>query len=269
MEVWAASQIQQGTILISKSPPDVIVAETSDSPGCGIRIADFLKERGLTIPMIALAVHDTPEMRDLADQYGARVFLSKPTTVEVVRQAIDEALAADTAAPAPAAAAQPAVSVVAVAAPVDESDDSLLPAQKQTGTPHILLVDDDPIVRKFLRGVIEQIGVQVIEAKGAMEAWKVLHRQKIDLVVTDLVMEGHSGFDLLRNMRIQKLKTPALVITGHVTDENVAKARKYGAITVLEKSADVTPLKDTVSQVLENLGFAMGSEGDPTAMAGR
>ena len=109
----------------------------------------------------------------------------------------------------------------------------------------------------------------VIDAKGAMEAWKILHRQKIDIVVTDIVMEGHSGFDLMRNIRVQKMRTPTVVISGHVTEENIAKARKYGAVTVLEKSADVTPLKDTLLQVLENLGFAMGSEDDPSVMAGR
>jgi len=296
--VSAVPSKEQAIQHLKRAPCDVIVAEVTEQIGCGIEIGDYLKNNGLLVPLIALGVNDGDQTRSRAHVAGAKDFLAKPIGVEDVRDSIDRVLreasssspaadlgpiqsrlgapglgrpssmsaaAAQLARPARAPAATLARDLASTAASRAEakssSGKSSPPGRSKEGPPRVLLVDDDPIVRKFLRVVLEQIGIEIFEAKGAYEAWKIVHRKGVDVLVTDLIMEGHSGFDLLRNLRVQKLKIPAIVLTGHPTMENVTKARKYGALSIIEKSADITPVKDTVTQVLRNLGFDLDDVG--------
>ena len=65
----------------------------------------------------------------------------------------------------------------------------------------VLIVDDDLAIRRLLEVCLRTLPVAQISVGEGAGALEVLRREKIDLVVTDLIMPGASGFDVVRTMR--------------------------------------------------------------------
>ena len=68
-------------------------------------------------------------------------------------------------------------------------------------TPRILVVDDDDGVRYTLRSVLEDAGLDVVEASDGVEALAQLERETVHLVLTDLRMPSMNGLELLARIR--------------------------------------------------------------------
>jgi two-component system chemotaxis response regulator CheY len=65
----------------------------------------------------------------------------------------------------------------------------------------ILIVDDDPAIRRLLEVCLRVLPAGQIAIGGGAAALEVLRREKVDLVVTDLMMPGTGGFEIVRAMR--------------------------------------------------------------------
>src|SRR5262245_16725209 len=78
---------------------------------------------------------------------------------------------------------------------------------------HILVVDDDPAMRKLISGYLEENGLRVTAAAtgGAMQ--QALAQHTIDLVVLDLRLVGEDGMQLARNLRAESA-IPIIIVTG-------------------------------------------------------
>jgi CheY-like chemotaxis protein len=96
--------------------------------------------------------------------------------------------------------------------------DAVPPSTSTHGRETILLVEDEAIVRRSLRQVIEQAGYTVVEAESgpvALSSWDRLNGA-IDLVLTDLVMpDGMTGRDLVAQLETRNPKVRAIYITGY------------------------------------------------------
>jgi DNA-binding NtrC family response regulator len=82
-----------------------------------------------------------------------------------------------------------------------------------------LLVDDEPVIRKYLRLVLERIGLQSLEAKDAVEALRILRElgDQINLVITDIKMPGDmDGIDLAYSIQNSFSGLPVILISGFV-----------------------------------------------------
>jgi DNA-binding response OmpR family regulator len=88
------------------------------------------------------------------------------------------------------------------------------------GTETVLLVEDDDLVRRFARDVLERNGYVVYEAASGPEAVNVarLNTAAIQLVVSDVVMPGMSGTVLRRRLDALGVKAPVLFMSGHPQD---------------------------------------------------
>lgn len=84
--------------------------------------------------------------------------------------------------------------------------------------PTILVVDDDPGVRRLLVDLLDENGYRVLEAGGASEALAVLfgHHGDVDLLLTDVVMPGLSGFALAREIRSLRPDIRVLYCSGYI-----------------------------------------------------
>ena len=94
-----------------------------------------------------------------------------------------------------------------------------------SGSETILLVDDDKHVRAAVRRMIELYGYRVVAAGDVEEALALLEAPEasVDLILTDIMMPGRSGYDLVR--RAQKIKpdTAVLFMTGYAEGDVVPK----------------------------------------------
>ena len=96
------------------------------------------------------------------------------------------------------------------------------------GTPLVLIVDDDPRIREFVRVNLEMDGYVVREAGSAEEGLAVLEEQPPDLILLDVMMPGVDGWEMLRRMqeRHGMVSIPVIMFSGQVeSSDDDAQAR--------------------------------------------
>jgi DNA-binding NtrC family response regulator len=107
----------------------------------------------------------------------------------------------------------------------------------------VLIVDDDPAERSALSGMIAALGHTAEMASGGEEAIEKLSSGSFDAIVTDLVMPGMDGFELLRKLTEIGDPTPAIVLTGMGSIEQaVSVVHDLRAFWFLEKPAQPSSL---------------------------
>ncbi len=99
----------------------------------------------------------------------------------------------------------------------------------------VLVVDDDPAVRKSFDRVLTGKGYAVITAENGEEALRKLSEEKYDLVYTDIRMPGMSGLELAEQVKARKPWTPVVIITGYGTDAAEARAKAAGVSSFVHK----------------------------------
>lgn len=85
----------------------------------------------------------------------------------------------------------------------------------------VLVVDDEPNVRLYLRAILEDAGFTVITAADGDEALNTIHQRRPDFISLDLVMPRKSGHKLLYELRKDPAlsRIPVLIVTAHAKDE--------------------------------------------------
>jgi two-component system response regulator FlrC len=125
----------------------------------------------------------------------------------------------------------------------------------------VLVVDDEPMVRRSLARAIERSGVEVVTAAGAEEALAKLDEIPVRAVFTDVRMPGMDGFALLRSVRRVAPGTAVILITGYGSEELLARAREEGATHVLTKPFTLAEIEDVVSSVYGAVTAPEGAQG--------
>ncbi len=114
---------------------------------------------------------------------------------------------------------------------------------------HVLIVDDEPKMRRVLEIMLGQMGHHTFSAANGLEALEVFAAHAIDLVITDLRMPAMDGLGLLAALRGQHADVPVMVITAHGTVETAVQAMKEGAVDYLLRPFDVEVLELAVKRV--------------------
>jgi CheY-like chemotaxis protein len=99
----------------------------------------------------------------------------------------------------------------------------------------VLVVDDDPAVRKSIDRVLSGKGYAVITAENGEEALRKLNEEKYDLVYTDIRMPGMSGLEVAEQVKAQRPWTPVVIITGYGTEAAEARAKAAGVSSFVHK----------------------------------
>ena len=115
----------------------------------------------------------------------------------------------------------------------------------------ILVADDDPEVREFLRAALEQGGYAVVEAEDGRRAMEVLMEGGIDLVLMDLVMPGQEGIETIQEIRKEMPDTRIIAISGGFGGQFLGVAKMLGADATLEKPIAPSALLEKVGEVLQ------------------
>ena len=118
------------------------------------------------------------------------------------------------------------------------------------GTGRVLLVDDDPAVRRDYGRLLRALGCTVATAVDGVDAVAQLGAGAFDLVVSDIGMPGLSGLDFLRAVRERDLDVPVVLITGAPDLEGAVAAVEYGAFRYLTKPVPMATLGQVVRQAI-------------------
>ena len=104
----------------------------------------------------------------------------------------------------------------------------------------VLIVDDDPAIRKLVSVNLQLVGLEPIEASDGLEGADRARVTRPDLVVTDLMMPGLSGFELAEALRRDERtrSIPIIFLSAQSQPEEVERARSLGALDFVSKPFD-------------------------------
>jgi len=118
---------------------------------------------------------------------------------------------------------------------------------------HILVIDDDATYRSILREFIEKAGHSVSEAESADQGVGIFLKDKIDLVISDLMMPVKSGMDLLYELQRIDPKVLFILITGYPTIDAATEGIKAGAYDFLVKPVEMNQLTAVMKRALATI----------------
>ncbi|HXT76264.1 MAG TPA: sigma-54 dependent transcriptional regulator [Candidatus Eisenbacteria bacterium] len=115
---------------------------------------------------------------------------------------------------------------------------------------HLLIVDDNPNTLASLSRAFRMEGHEVTVSDNAARALELMRTETFDLVLSDVVMPGKSGLELLEDLKAAGVKTPIVLVSGQANIEMAVKATKLGALDFLEKPASTDKLLVTIENAL-------------------
>ena len=107
----------------------------------------------------------------------------------------------------------------------------------------ILLIDDEHLIRTPIRIMLENSGHKVIEAADGEEGLQLYRQEMPDVVITDLMLPGKSGREIIRELRVDYPELKVIAMTGHAGDF---------LSDVMELEAEYTFIKPIFMQELSN-----------------
>lgn len=117
----------------------------------------------------------------------------------------------------------------------------------------ILVIDDEPELRKVLRDILIQAGYEVVEAGDGREGLQQCQERPIDVVITDILMPVHAGFEMIRTLRTLAPAVKIIAMSGGGPLRNLnllTVATQVGAHRVLPKPMRVMDLLEAVQTLL-------------------
>ena len=116
---------------------------------------------------------------------------------------------------------------------------------------HLLLIDDDPNTLASLARAFRLAGHEATVCDNASRAVELVRAERFDLILSDVVMPGKSGMELLEDLKKAGVQTPIVLISGQANIEMAVKATRLGALDFLEKPLSTDKLLLTVENALK------------------
>ncbi|HWI65305.1 MAG TPA: sigma 54-interacting transcriptional regulator [Symbiobacteriaceae bacterium] len=226
-EVLTATDIPAAMAALDKETLDLVLLDMILPSGTGFQVLDHLRGMAGNTPAVVVSSALAGEI-DLSPYKGLVVdLLPKPYGLRTVEKTVRQVLAGHCAR-AEGPAAIPGASV--------------------------LLVDDDPELRTGMADYLSRSGYQVTTAPGTEEALALMAQERFDIVVSDWIMPGTTGLQLLEKVRGAQPQLPFLLLTGHGTPDLARRALAAGASDVLLKPFPPKALPAAVDKCLRQAG---------------
>ena len=116
----------------------------------------------------------------------------------------------------------------------------------------VLVVDDEELIRIFVRATLEQAGFEVCEASNGAQAVEQFASQRPNLIVMDVMMPVLDGLTTCRKLResVEGSRVPILIMTGLDDADSIARAYEYGATDFIAKPMNAAILEHRVRYML-------------------
>ncbi len=113
----------------------------------------------------------------------------------------------------------------------------------------ILLVDDEETLREIIAMQLEDDGYNILQAGSGNDAFEIVKKNEIDLIISDMRMPNGSGEDLLKSLNNLDKKPPFILVTGF-SELTKDDAIKLGAHDMLSKPIDFDELESHIEKLL-------------------
>jgi two-component system, OmpR family, response regulator len=134
-------------------------------------------------------------------------------------------------------------------APIRDAHSATDTLSDMNGTQHILVVDDEPDLRKLVSGFLTRNGYHVLEARDGVAMMETVKSSRIDLVILDITMPGEDGLSLCRRLRVAGT-IPIIMLTAMGTEIDRIVGLEMGADDYLPKPFNTAELLARIRAVL-------------------
>jgi len=202
--------------LCKQQRPDLITMDVLLPDASGFNVLEELKNRPSTadIPVVMVSVVDD---RERGEQLGASGYVTKPVDFRELAHKVRALLS---------------------------------PSRRPS---KVLVVDDDDAVARSIEVALLREGYQATRTNSADDALQMSQRERPDLIVSDLVMPGSSGYDLLRALRQNPAtrEIPVVVLTGHPDGASRVAALSLGADRFIAKDEGLAKLLGQIRELID------------------
>src|SRR5438874_8554300 len=112
----------------------------------------------------------------------------------------------------------------------------------------VLVVDDDEPHAQAVAESLERVGYECVVATSGAAGLRLIEEQDFDIVLTDLIMEGVGGMEVLARAKQELPEAEVVILTGHQTIQTAVAAMQAGAATYLTKPLDINELRTVVDK---------------------
>ncbi|HEX6592421.1 MAG TPA: response regulator [Moraxellaceae bacterium] len=120
--------------------------------------------------------------------------------------------------------------------------------------PHVLIVEDDPMLRRYLEEALQACGYEIHSAGNGEEAAQWLSTHEVDAVLTDVLMPEQDGVKLVAELKRHKPQLPLVAMSGRgrtdLSIDSLSLMKALGADATLEKPFSLNELERTLAFVL-------------------
>ena len=112
----------------------------------------------------------------------------------------------------------------------------------------VLVVDDDPINRKLIVRILAKKGFESLEAGNGVEAFSILEKNDVDIILLDIVMPVMDGIEFLKEIKSKPsyLNLPIIILT--TDDSKKIEAKSLGANDIIIKPVSPVTLLETIEK---------------------
>jgi CheY-like chemotaxis protein len=111
----------------------------------------------------------------------------------------------------------------------------------------ILGVDDEPVIGESITYVLEAPHRKIVVAKDGQEALALAAKEKFDVIITDHRMPRSGGLELVRKLRKRKYTGKIVVLSGHLSPENIGTYEELAVDEVVGKPLDSAELRELIA----------------------
>jgi DNA-binding NtrC family response regulator len=130
----------------------------------------------------------------------------------------------------------------------------MAPPSSQASHPvgRVLLVDDEPELRRLLHRTLNRAGFEVVDAENGRVALETARQERFDVVISDVRMPCMGGMELLERLQLEEPGLPVVLISGSLELTDRTGAVALGAFDFLPKPIELADVQDVALRALAN-----------------
>jgi DNA-binding NtrC family response regulator len=132
------------------------------------------------------------------------------------------------------------------------------PEASSTKAPEVLIVEDEKLLRLMIAKLLQVSGYRVFTCGDSLQALELVEQKSFDLVITDLMMAGATGMDVLRATRKCHPRAKVIITTGTPSSETLLEAKREGAYAYLRKPFQLKQFLSILKDAIEHTRMCYG-----------
>lgn len=219
----SASSGNEALAIVASMKVDIILLDVKLPDMDGIDLLEKIKSQNPACETIVITGYGCEEIAIRALRKGAIDYIEKPLNLNELSAALGRA------------------------------QEKLAEAQELAYKNTIIVADDEEVVVLRLKRFLEKEGFMVFGSTSAKEGLEIIARHKIDVLITDINMQGMDGLELLQKAKSLYPDIEGIVVTGDKTGELAIKALRAGAVDYINKPVDLDELLFSVKKAIESI----------------